>query len=227
MSGSTAAVAAGASSPSSSRALPYPNVLQARHTSEEHRSTAADAVMRYQANLANEQARHTQDDVVLSEEETARLQKRVNMQTTANASAAQMRQRAADVVTSVEGSDDADATGQEVGAIGVYHAACDGDVGALAGWIARVQPPSSLPARINAPGQPDPATYNGVQFQQRWLFQAPPLIFAAAFGREDAVRFLLDNGADPQVRSSTGLRAVDYAEQRGYAAIASLLRGGQ
>ena len=51
------------------------------------------------------------------------------------------------------------------------------------------------------------------------------MVVAAAFGREDAVRFLLDHGADAQVKSSTGLRAIDYAEKRGYVNIVAMLRG--
>lgn len=218
--------------------LPYPNALQARHTTETHRRIAAAAVTKYQESLAAEQDRVQRDDVVLSEEEAARLQQRVDMQNTANAIADQFRRRACDVVSSLRDGDDGhDHDSTHNGSCGparppsaegvvrdVYHAACDGDVDALAAWVARV-PAALLSSRVNAPGQPDPTTYNGVQFQQRWLFRAPPLVFAAAFGREDAVRFLLDHGADAQVKSSTGLRAIDYAEKRGYVNIVAMLRG--
>ncbi|KPA77518.1 hypothetical protein ABB37_06901 [Leptomonas pyrrhocoris] len=234
------ATAAPSSSPSPfAAALPYPNALQARHTTAAHRRTAAAAVLGYRDGLADEQARLQNDELVLSEEETARLQRRVEWQRSANAAAAQLRQRACDVVANLQDSedvghgsnddDDPQHTNSPHGTentIDVFHAACDGDVAALAAWVSGV-PPASLPARVNVVGQPDPATYNGVQFQQRWLFRASPLIFAAAFGREEAVRFLLAHGADPGVKSSTGLRAVDYAAKRRYTNIVAMLRGGQ
>ncbi|KPI86304.1 hypothetical protein ABL78_4651 [Leptomonas seymouri] len=233
----TAATEASSSSPAAT--LPYPNVLQARHITEAHRRTAAAATLGYQENLVDEQARLENEDLVLSEEETVWLQQRLEWQRAANAAAAQFRQCACDVVKSIKDSDDAQrhsgnnassvesngSSATEKG-VDVYHAACDGDVGLLAQWAKEVSP-SSLSSRVNALGQPDPATYNGVQFKQRWLFRAPPLTFAAAFGREEAVSFLLAHGADPRVKSSTGLRAVDYAERRGYTNIVVMLRGEQ
>jgi hypothetical protein len=227
MSQSAAAAFPSTAAPVATTVQPYPNALQARQTTDAHRRIAAAAVRAYQDSLAEEQARLERDGIVLSEEETARLQQRVAMQESANATATQFRQRACEVVMSTEDVDEHhndSPTNPADNIIDVYHAACDGDVGALTAWVARV-PPALLSVRINAVGQPDPRKYNGVQLQQRWLFRAPPLVYAAAFGREDAVAFLLAHGADVNVKSSTGLRAVDYAAMRGYTTIAAMLRG--
>lgn len=98
----------------------------------------------------------------------------------------------------------------------LWHAACDGDVEVLLQYI-------QADTDLNAVGQPDPSQYRGAQFEKKWHFRAAPLVFAAAFGRELAVKALLEAGADPAVPSSTGARAVDYARRRGYGTIASML----
>ncbi|KAK7198913.1 Ankyrin repeats (3 copies)/Ankyrin repeat/Ankyrin repeats (many copies) [Novymonas esmeraldas] len=196
----------------SAGALPYPNKLQSRQTTTEHREIAAAAVRAYRDSLAQEEVLLHEDDALLSEEDAARLRRRVSNQAAADAAAAQFRDRACDVVASVRG--DECVAGD--GGIDIFHAACDGDVAALQVCV-------RSGANVNAVGQPDPARYNGVQLQQRWLFRAPPLIFAAAFGREEAVQFLMAHGADPTLSSTTGLRAVDYAVRRRYDAIVRLL----
>ncbi|AYU76480.1 conserved hypothetical protein [Leishmania infantum JPCM5] len=195
--------------------LPYPNALQSRHTTTEQRQIAAAAVRAYQSTLEQEKVLLQENDALLSEEEAGRLQRRVDNQAAADATAAQFRDRACKVVASVPDEQ----YRSEGGAIDIFHAACDGDVAALDACLRSA-------SNIDALGQPDPARYNGFQFKQRWLFRAPPLVFAAAFGREEAVRFLLEHGANPHVASTTGLRAQDYAAQRGYSAIVLMLTSG-
>ncbi|KAG5485471.1 hypothetical protein LSCM1_07555 [Leishmania martiniquensis] len=190
---------------------PYPNALQSRQTTAEQRHIAAAAVHSYRCTLEQEKLL-LEEEALLSEEEAKRLQRRIDDQADANATAAQFRDRACEVVASVQDDDRQEGNC----AIDIFHAACDGDVVALDACLQSA-------VSINGIGQPDPARYNGVQLKQRWLFRAPPLVFAAAFGREEAVRFLLAHGADPQVASTTGLRARDYAAQRGYDCIAQML----
>ncbi|CAD2220508.1 ankyrinprotein [Angomonas deanei] len=98
----------------------------------------------------------------------------------------------------------------------IFHAACDGDVEAL-------HHHKEAGADLNATGQPNPYSYKGVQFEKRWNFSAPPLVFAASYGRVEAVKALLAWGADVLATSSTGLRARDYAAQRGYHDILAVL----
>lgn len=192
--------------------LPYPNALQCRQTTAAHRAVAAAAVRAYRDTLSQQNDLVHEDDDLFSEEEAERLRHRAADQAAANATAAQFRKRAGDVVATVRGDVSAGGDGLDI-----FHAACDGDVGALEACV-------QGGVDVNGVGQPDPARYgSGVQFQQRWLFCAPPLVFAAAFGREDAVRCLLEYGADPRVPSSTGLRAQDYAARRGYGVIVELL----
>ncbi|HNY10886.1 MAG TPA: ankyrin repeat domain-containing protein [Candidatus Wallbacteria bacterium] len=42
-----------------------------------------------------------------------------------------------------------------------------------------------------------------------------PLISASVFGNADAVKFLLDHGADPDIRDNKGMTAFDHARKRG------------
>ncbi|KAG5484573.1 hypothetical protein CUR178_07164 [Leishmania enriettii] len=200
---------------SSTGPSPYPNVLQSRQTTAEQRQIAAAAVLAYRGTLEQENALLVENGALLSEDEAKRLQRRVDDQAAANAAAAQLRDRACEVVSSVQD----DERREEGCTIDIFHAACDGDVAALDACV-------RSGVSINAIGQPDPARYNGVQFKQRWLFRAPPLVFAAAFGREEAVRFLLAHGADSHATSTTGLRARDYAVGRGYDAIVRMLASG-
>ncbi|KAG5510540.1 hypothetical protein JKF63_06837 [Porcisia hertigi] len=192
--------------------LPYPNALQLRQTTAEQREIAGVAVADYRDTLEQEKLLLHEEDALLSEEEAERLQRRIENQAAANLIATRFRERACEVIASVQGEQ----CHNEGSAIDIFHAACDGDVAAIDACL-------QGGANINALGQPDPARYNGVQFQQRWLFRAPPIVLASAFGREEAVRFLLEHGADPHVASSTGLCAMDYAVHRGYTAIAYML----
>lgn len=101
-------------------------------------------------------------------------------------------------------------------ALDIYHAACDGDAKAILDNLEQG-------ADINGLGQPNPSQYSGAQFEKRWTFYAPPLVFAAAFGRERAVAALIQWGADVSCKSSTGLVARDYAAKRGYYRIVEML----
>lgn len=100
--------------------------------------------------------------------------------------------------------------------IDIFHAACDGDPKSL--YLNMLHG-----ANINALGTPNPKRYMGVQLEKRWTFYGTPLMFAASFGRERAVRALLAWGADPLIKSSTGLIAKDYAAKREYHAIVHML----
>lgn len=107
----------------------------------------------------------------------------------------------------------------------VFHAACDGDVAMLE---ASLRPPTgNATADINAIGQPNPKYYKGTQFEKRWLFAAPPLVFAAAFNRERAVAALVAWGADVHATATTGLTAKQYAQQRGYAEVVRILEAAE
>ncbi|CCW62204.1 unnamed protein product [Phytomonas sp. EM1] len=98
----------------------------------------------------------------------------------------------------------------------IFHAACDGD-------CKMIELNLQAGVNVNIMGQPNPTAYNGVQFEKRWTYFATPLIFAAAFGREEAVLCLLKHGADMRILSSTCLTAKDIAVQRGYQAIVNIL----
>lgn len=99
----------------------------------------------------------------------------------------------------------------------IFHAAVDGDARMVDINIA-------AGVDVDAVGQPHPQRYDGVQFEKRWTFAGPPLVFAAAFGRERCVRCLLQRGADPFVASSTGWTAKQYAWERNYVAIFEMLK---
>lgn len=65
---------------------------------------------------------------------------------------------------------------------------------------------------------------NGGEKAKPWLDPAwTPIGFAVAHGRTEAVRVLLDHGADISVRDSEGRTLVDLASARGHEAIAQLL----
>ncbi|EAN88557.1 putative ankyrin repeat protein [Trypanosoma cruzi] len=100
----------------------------------------------------------------------------------------------------------------------IFVAACDGDVPALRMFL-------GLGVDINEMGQPNPQY--GPQFDRRTLFRAPPLCYAAGYGREKAVAALLEDGADALKTSSTGFKAVDYARHRGYTAIVQMLESAE
>ena len=50
-----------------------------------------------------------------------------------------------------------------------------------------------------------------------------PLMMAAMYGSEDAVRALLDAGADPTLKNELGLSAIDFAKRAERPAVAELL----
>lgn len=50
------------------------------------------------------------------------------------------------------------------------------------------------------------------------------LMWAAGYGREDTVRFLLQRGADPGLRDERGKTAEDIARENGHTAVAQALR---
>ncbi|CCW69538.1 unnamed protein product [Phytomonas sp. Hart1] len=102
----------------------------------------------------------------------------------------------------------------------IFHAACDGD-------CKMIELNLHAGININAIGQPNPTAYDGVQFEKRWTYYATPLIFAAAFGRENAVSYLLKQGADVRILSSTCLTAKEIAAHRGYEAVVGMLEGAE
>ena len=57
--------------------------------------------------------------------------------------------------------------------------------------------------------------------------QSTPLHWAAAMGREDAARILLENGADPNVLAGNGITPLDVADANGAAGVAALLRAAR
>src|ERR1700760_1724292 len=54
-----------------------------------------------------------------------------------------------------------------------------------------------------------------------------PLILAVFFGHEPAVRLLVECGADASARTGLGMTAVRWAEARGFASMAELLRSAE
>ncbi|ORC86021.1 ankyrin repeat protein [Trypanosoma theileri] len=100
----------------------------------------------------------------------------------------------------------------------IFLAACDGDVPAIRMFL-------NAGVDINSMGQPDPPY--GPSFDRRTLFRAPPLCFAAGYGREKAVAALLEEGADVLKRSSTGIKPVEYARHRSYTAIVEMLEAAE
>ena len=69
----------------------------------------------------------------------------------------------------------------------------------------------------------DPASVN--KRIDHWdIPQSTPLHWAAAMGREDAARVLLEKGADPNVLSGSGLTPLDVADANGTAGVAALLQ---
>ncbi len=61
-------------------------------------------------------------------------------------------------------------------------------------------------------------------FQLNFIFERhTPLCKAAAIGNAEAVRFLLESGADPSVQNSKGRTALECAEQKGHQEIVEIL----
>ena len=96
----------------------------------------------------------------------------------------------------------------------IYQAAIEGDVECLAANLA-------LEVNIDSRGQPK--FIYGPRFKKCEVFGATPLQYACGYNREEAVQFLLENGASTSIRSATGLTARDYAQGRGYIKILELL----
>lgn len=53
--------------------------------------------------------------------------------------------------------------------------------------------------------------------------RSTPLMMAARYGREEVVRLLLEEGADPTLRNQQGLDAIDFARQVGREAVVELV----
>lgn len=64
----------------------------------------------------------------------------------------------------------------------------------------------------------------GLAIDDRDANGATPLLLAAFNGKIEAVKTLLENGADPQIPDSDGLTALDLARQQGHGEIADLLQ---
>nr|CCC95800.1 unnamed protein product [Trypanosoma congolense IL3000] len=97
----------------------------------------------------------------------------------------------------------------------IFTAACDGDAPALGMYL-------EMGVDIDSLGRPNKPY--GTTFNRCSNFCATPLCFAAAYGREKAVEFLLANGANPSKPSSTGIRPFEYARHRRYGTIMELLQ---
>ncbi|EAN80186.1 ankyrin repeat protein, putative [Trypanosoma equiperdum] len=97
----------------------------------------------------------------------------------------------------------------------IYLAACDGDTVALDMFL-------RMGVDINSIGRP--TQRYGTTFDRCSHFCATPLCFAAAYGREKAVAFLLEKGADAFRTSSTGIRPWEYARHRRYRIIMDMLQ---
>lgn len=96
----------------------------------------------------------------------------------------------------------------------IFQAAIEGDVECLAVNL-------MLGADINKRGQP--TFVYGPRFDKCEVFGATPLHYACGYNREEAVQFLLENGASVEVRSASGLTCREYAQSRGYTTILQLL----
>jgi ankyrin repeat protein len=65
----------------------------------------------------------------------------------------------------------------------------------------------------------------GVDVNQRYANEATALMWAAAYGHADTVKFLLTRGADPAVTDSRGKTAAAIAAEEKHAVVAALLAG--
>ncbi|KAJ9451066.1 Ankyrin repeat domain-containing protein 2B [Diplonema papillatum] len=75
-------------------------------------------------------------------------------------------------------------------------------------------------ADVNALGKPKAWGY---RFEKASAFYAAPLHYAVAYGRESAVKLLLERGANIDQKSHSGLSSVDYARLRGYIQLSAML----
>eukprot|EP00388_Colpodella_angusta_P048940 GDKK01077823.1.p1 GENE.GDKK01077823.1~~GDKK01077823.1.p1 ORF type:complete len:142 (-),score=3.83 GDKK01077823.1:112-537(-) len=96
----------------------------------------------------------------------------------------------------------------------IYQAAIEGDVECLAVNL-------MLGADVNGKGQP--VFVYGPRFDKCDVFAATPLHYACGYNREEAVQFLLENGANPELRSASGVTCREYARSRNYITILQLL----
>lgn len=96
----------------------------------------------------------------------------------------------------------------------MYQAAIEGDVECLAANI-------KLGADVNAMGQPRETW--GPRFEKSGLFAASPLHYACSYGREEAVKLLLQHGARTDQRSASGHTPKEYARLRNYVDIIHML----
>eukprot|EP00164_Ancoracysta_twista_P015824 GFYU01026296.1.p1 GENE.GFYU01026296.1~~GFYU01026296.1.p1 ORF type:complete len:107 (-),score=21.22 GFYU01026296.1:164-451(-) len=78
----------------------------------------------------------------------------------------------------------------------IFQSAIEGDVECLAANLA-------LDVNIDSRGQPK--FIYGPRFKKCEVFGATPLHYACGYNREEAVQFLLDNGANTTIRSAIGL----------------------
>ena len=96
----------------------------------------------------------------------------------------------------------------------MFWAAIEGDVRCLRSCI-------EMGEDINSMGQPSKTW--GYRFEKSSGFKATPLHYAVSYGRELAVKLLLEHGARLDIKSHSGLTAKDYAQIRGYTDIQLLL----
>ena len=96
----------------------------------------------------------------------------------------------------------------------IFRAAVEGDVECIEANL-------SIGVDINALGQP--ADVWGPRYEKSGLFYATPLHYACSYGREAAVRTLLQHGARTDIRSASGLSCKEYARRRNYVSILMLL----
>eukprot|EP01062_Namystynia_karyoxenos_P063483 TRINITY_DN56288_c0_g1_i1.p1 TRINITY_DN56288_c0_g1~~TRINITY_DN56288_c0_g1_i1.p1 ORF type:complete len:157 (+),score=50.44 TRINITY_DN56288_c0_g1_i1:73-543(+) len=93
---------------------------------------------------------------------------------------------------------------------------------AIEGDIECIEKNLELGVDINSMGQP--AKIWGTRFEKSTGFRAAPLHYAAAYGRELAVKLLLDRGARPSIKSHSGLKPQEYARLRQYGELADLIQ---
>jgi ankyrin repeat protein len=96
----------------------------------------------------------------------------------------------------------------------IFRAAVEGDVECIEANLA-------LGVDINSQGQP--AHCWGPRYEKSALFYATPLHYACSYGREAAVKALLQHGARTDIRSASGLSCKEYARRRNYVSILMLL----
>lgn len=96
----------------------------------------------------------------------------------------------------------------------IFQAAIEGDVECLEANL-------RIGVDINKLGQPGKIW--GPRFEKSGLFYATPLHYAVSYGRDLAVKFLLEHGARPEVRSASGMTCKEYARRRNYVSILVML----